>query len=110
MQNNVNGQMQGFRSAYFDAEREAKQLPKEECTLVLLSLWNTKADGSGDSIFEGVDPPKYEIYWGFEGQCVHELLPGETTPFYIPVENLDQIWVKCSAKIEKTRVYYSCFR
>jgi hypothetical protein len=109
MQDDVREKLEPLRSDYFDAGKDVEQLPDEKCSRVWLSVWNTKDDGTDDLLQQGANPPQYEIYWGFNGSCVHQLFPKDK-PVEIPVSNLNQIYVRCSKKVASTRVFFSCFR
>ena len=110
--------LRGFYSGYATAEKLPKRLTDIDipCRFVQIAIWNTEDDGE-DTIMPpdtGLAPTFvasfYEIYYGFNNQCVHQLFPGETT-LLIPICNARDVFIRRSRQRNKdTRVFYSLFK
>ncbi len=111
----------GFYSSFKNATGATEKLTEIDipCDFVMLSLWSVTDDLNDAPIPEYVPPsggvPEGSeatrpilILYGFGGQAVHELAPGETTRL-IPCRNVREVYVR-ALKNAHTRVYFSCFK
>jgi len=85
------------------------------CDLVLLQISTNPGDGtdnlipsSGGTYFEVEE----EIYWGFNNKPFHQLFPTQIMPFYIPVKDASDIFVRCNKNKSsgERKIVFSTFK
>jgi hypothetical protein len=118
---NKTPKLYGFYSGYVDAGDKPQRLADDlECDAVIMSVWTTydngtdapKNDAGGNPIPNGPAfvSAEIETYWGFGGNCVHQLFPGDNTD-YIWVKNARDIYVRRNVNgSQDVRVSYSLFK
>lgn len=87
------------------------RLPNQPCKFAMLSNWNVDDDPS--MAFKPVSSDNlvanagFEVYYGFNGIYVAQLLMGHVTDL-LPISNLDQICVR-SRPSSTARVWFAWF-
>lgn len=105
--------LKGVLSSKKEAERNSARLHEDfPCDEVWLTVQNVEDDNE-DTRKQPDDGGRYEttddeIFWGFGGDCVHQLFPTDTVR--VPVTNANEIFVRSNRqKGAETMVAFSCF-